>query len=482
MAKVDFGNGAIVELDDATLADPKAVAQIAHAVKYQHGADETSGANWQARSAMAGVETDADRLSALKQHYADAAKVGDEFYVKDAQGRSIRADEKGFSAKDLIDIAPMAGEALGSLGGAILGGGAGLPTGPGAIATGMAGSAAGAVAGKETSRAALRWLGGSEDTRSTGDRLRDAGETALWGAAGEGVGQVLGQGVKLARNALTPGAESQAIGAVADAIGLPASASTVADSRLARAAEDFAGRSRLGHPTMERASAAQNQALGRELDAMTDAQNGWRTGGGLAGRADVVEQAGKVSRELPVGQPLGLGANGWADQYNALAAGTAEDRRQFARTALQQLGGDAPDSFSAGAFLSNWQKADPRMKHALGNVEGVGKELNALLPVVRRVADLEKRTGKPLETPIGSVMGLLGMGGGYAAGGVLGAAGAALAPALVGKLLTNPKFVNWVARVPRNPGSMTRHLGRLSVMAQDDPDVRAFAGALGRGN
>ena len=49
-------------------------------------------------------------------------------------------------------------------------------------------------------------------------------------------------------------------------------------------------------------------------------------------------------------------------------------------------------------------------------------------------------------------------------------------PPLTQNFKINRKVMNWLARVPGNPGSMTRHLGRLSAMAQDDPDVRAFAG------
>ena len=66
------------------------------------------------------------------------------------------------------------------------------------------------------------------------------------------------------------------------------------------------------------------------------------------------------------------------------------------------------------------------------------------------------------------------------AGGVPGAIGAAVAPAMAARLLTSKRFVTWLSKTPTSPGALSRHLGRLAVMAEGDDDVRAFAGVLGR--
>ncbi len=65
------------------------------------------------------------------------------------------------------------------------------------------------------------------------------------------------------------------------------------------------------------------------------------------------------------------------------------------------------------------------------------------------------------------------------AGGPGAAVGAAIAPAVVARLMNSPTFVRWLSRVPRNPGAMTHHLARLGVMAEGDQDVGALVEALG---
>ena len=467
MANVQFGSTTI-DVPDALLKDPQALKKIASQVQFTQDRDETTGADAATRFAVGSASKPEDQLATLQARGYDAARIGEDLYYRDEAGKSRRVNPKGLDIGDLAGAAPEIAETAGSVLGGILGGGTGLATGPGAVATAMAGSAAGAVAGKE----GAQWLGrqffDTEDRRTGLERLADVGKTAALGAVGEGIGQVVGHGVKAARMALTPGAESQAVKATAEAIGLPPALSTVADSRVGRLAEDMAANSRLGRPGMERAVQQQNHALGQELDALTaTGDNGWRQAARLHVNPDVVEQSSRVSREIPVDEPLGPVSSGWHDIHNLLiGAGSPEQRRVFARQALQRLGGDAPESFNAGAFLQNWQKADPRMKHALGKVEGVGKELNALLPVVRRTANLQQRTGKALETPAGSIFQLLGIGGGFAAGGALGAGAAALAPAIVGKLLTPPRFVNWLTRIPKDPGAWSKHLAKLATITE----------------
>lgn len=481
MPNIQFGS-TTVDVPEELLSNPEALKNIAEQVKFTANQDTDTGAGWKERLAINSVEKPEDKVQALRSKGFDAAMTPQGVaFIDPKTNRPTLADEKGFSAKDLLDVVPEITEGIGATAGGILGGGLGLAAGPAAVGTAMLGSAAGGTAGRELAQGAMRYFTDTADTRSGLERLTDAGKTAMLNAGGELAGQALGQGVKAARMAFTPGAESQAVKATADAIGLRPTLSTVADSRVGRLVEDVAINSRLGRPGMERAVQQQNDALGQELNALTaTGDTGWRQAARLHVAPDVVEESSRVSREIPVGEPLGPVSGGWHDIHNQLiSASSPEQRRVFARQALQRLGGKAPESFNAGAFLQNWERADPRFKHALGSVEGVGKELNALLPLVRRTAELQSRSKKPLDTPAGSLLQLLGVGGGYVGGGALGAGAVALAPALVGKLLTSPRFVNWLSKVPSNPGALSRHLGRLAVMAQDDPDVSAFAGALG---
>ena len=432
MARVDFGNGAIVDIDDSTMADPKALANIANAVKFQHGADETTGADASLRFAVGSAAKPEDQLATLKAKGLDAGFVGNDLYYRDEQGKSRRVNPKGFDLGDVAGAAPEVAEAAGSTIGAIVGGAAGLPTGPGAIATGMAGSAAGAVAGKE----GAQWLGrqffGTQDTRSGLERLADVGTTAALGAAGEGAGQLLGQGVKLARTAFVPSAENRATTALFAQIGAPATAGQATESRVLRSLEDLAGGSRLGQKPLTEAVERQNQALGGAVDRLTTDRHGW-----------------------PLAQQAG------------------------ARVQLQQLGGGA-DGFDATTFLKNWKALDPRDKHKLNYVDGLGESLSNLTDAMAKTAALSQRAGKAATSPLGSMANILGMAGAGIAGGVPGAIGAAVAPAVAARLLTSKRFVNWLSKVPTSPGALSRHLGRLSVMAEGDDDVRAFGEALGR--
>ena len=265
------------------------------------------------------------------------------------------------------------------------------------------------------------------------DRLADAGTTAAWGAAGEGIGQALGQGVKLARNVLTPSVENRATTALFEQIGAPATAGQATESRVLRSLEDLAGGSRLGQRPLTEAVERQNQALGGAVDRLTTMP---KTGWPLAQQAE-------------------------------------------ARAQLQQLGGGA-DSFDATTFLHNWKALDPRDKYKLNYVDGLGESLSHLTEAMAKTAALSQRAGKAATSPLGSMANILGMAGAGIAGGVPGAIGAAVAPAVAARLLTSKNFVNWLSKVPTSPGALSRHLGRLAVMAQDDPDVSAFAGVLGR--
>jgi hypothetical protein len=87
-------------------------------------------------------------------------------------------------------------------------------------------------------------------------------------------------------------------------------------------------------------------------------------------------------------------------------------------------------------------------------------------------------------------LGLLGAGGGYAAGGASGAALGAVAASslkmgalnLSARVLTNPQFVAWLGRAPTTatPSQITAHVRQLSNLAIRQPAIRGEIGQLQR--
>lgn len=182
MPIVDF-SGTRVEVPDALLNDPAALGKIAEQVRFTTHLDTTTGADAATRAGLAGLEKPTDQVNFLRSKGFEAAQTPDgPAFINPKTGRPTLADEQGLSARDLIDLAPMGGELLGSTLGAI--GGAAVGNVPGA----MAGGGLGAVAGREAVQGALRTFTGATDTRSLGEHAQDVAYTGTVGALGEGVG------------------------------------------------------------------------------------------------------------------------------------------------------------------------------------------------------------------------------------------------------------------------------------------------------
>jgi hypothetical protein len=157
--------------------------------------DYTSGADGRLRSLMSFGETEQDREAIL------ASLVGEDGYVRDPSGqlaltekgqrergmepigKNLVIEDEGFSMRDISEFAGILPETVGSIGGALLGGG--LTFGVGSVA----GAAGGAAAGQAIEEALEQMLG--VQTQSLGEVAKDV---AIEGAIGAG-GELLGAAV-----------------------------------------------------------------------------------------------------------------------------------------------------------------------------------------------------------------------------------------------------------------------------------------------
>lgn len=146
------------------------------------------------RLEVGGLTTPEDRLTALKRHYADAMPVGeDNFVMTDEDGSLLVYNREGWmpSWGDVAEAVPEAGGILGSIGGAAAGGVLGTAASPGFgnLAGAIAGGGLGYGAGKGAVRDVVNWGFGNEDTRDTGEKVKDFAIDTAVGAAGEGLGR-----------------------------------------------------------------------------------------------------------------------------------------------------------------------------------------------------------------------------------------------------------------------------------------------------
>lgn len=176
-------------------------------------------------------------------------------------------------------------------------------------------------------------------------------------------------------------------------------------------------------------------------------------------------------------------------------AGTVLGRMGLSRAGAQNASGDA---FSVNTFLTNWNKMAPEAKTALfgGNrYKDLAPALDDLVAVVGSLKDAERlanssNTGRTLIafTQMSVLSGALGglgglLAGGDATSGGLGGAGSVIgtivAPRVAAKLITEPKFVRWLA----DQASQTSvRFGRLVGVMADEPGmqdaVQAYIEAL----
>jgi hypothetical protein len=146
----------------------------------------------------------------------------------------------------------------------------------------------------------------------------------------------------------------------------------------------------------------------------------------------------------------------------------------YALGLLEEMGsanpGASADDFSPSTFLTNWRRMSDASKNAVFSgtrYGGLKSELDNLAKVLgsERNLDLLRNTSGTTRTLIsallftGSTMSLTGdpRDAGYALVGSL------IAPRAAAKLLTNPRFVRWLADVPLGSGNLTMARGRGAI-------------------
>jgi hypothetical protein len=135
--------------------------------------------------------------------------------------------------------------------------------------------------------------------------------------------------------------------------------------------------------------------------------------------------------------------------------------------------------FSSSTFLTNWNNMSPQAKDVMfGSADG---ELRRSMNSVAKTAERIKQGAKVFENPSGSgpaiaATGLISGAGTAALTGNLGVAGAMLGTAaganLTARLMTNPKFVSWLAKTAsaRSPELARQSFLMLGKAMQGQPD------------
>lgn len=144
--------------------------------------------------------------------------------------------------------------------------------------------------------------------------------------------------------------------------------------------------------------------------------------------------------------------------------------------------GASGNLFSPATFLTNWSAMSPEAKAVLfggGRYATLRPQLDRLVRVASAIKDTSATRNTSNTARSIAVLGLLGAGGTLATGDIEGGAaaigGGILAPRVTAKLLTSPKFVNWLADTaskPANYNGWGATMGRLLAIAKGDPELR----------
>lgn len=174
--------------------------------------DRERGAPAIVRAYVGSVYNPDDRLATLQNFYPDAAPYGDDNFVftDPKTGQPTLFNPEGLDFGDVAGAGREISQLAFSAGGAFLGGTtgtvAGLPTGPGAVATGGYGASIGAgignVVGGELFDIGLNWIGNMRgdpyrvDRRNLAKRATDITIDFLGAGIGQRTGELIEQGTK----------------------------------------------------------------------------------------------------------------------------------------------------------------------------------------------------------------------------------------------------------------------------------------------
>ncbi|UYK67825.1 hypothetical protein NG831_06575 [Xanthomonas sacchari] len=172
------------------------------------------------------------------------------------------------------------------------------------------------------------------------------------------------------------------------------------------------------------------------------------------------------------------------DGQKAITA-AAIRRMGMANPGAQDAAGEA---FSAATFLTNWNKVSPEARRTLFDRYGPGfsADMDRIARVSERIKDGTRALTNPSGTARqGAAFGYWGgLGGALVTGQVgaaLGLAGAGAAANLGARLMTNPKWVKWLAKSTELPtAALPSQINVLKRIAKenDEPDIAEAANVL----
>ena len=145
----------------------------------------------------------------------------------------------------------------------------------------------------------------------------------------------------------------------------------------------------------------------------------------------------------------------------------------------------AADRFSASTFLTEWSKMSPQARSTLFDHKGpkFREDMNKISQVATNLRD----GSKVFANASGSSQGAAQIGTVAAlvtsamSGNLPAAAGIAATVAgtnLSARLMTNPKFVGWLAKQNRPISSLPGQIGVLANIGKDEPDIQEFIAQL----
>lgn len=160
-------------------------------------------------------------------------------------------------------------------------------------------------------------------------------------------------------------------------------------------------------------------------------------------------------------------------------------RMGLANPGAQDAAGEA---FSASTFLTNWNKASPEARRALFDRYGPGfsRDMDRIASVAERIRD----GGQAIANPSGTARqgAQFAYWGGLGGSLITGQVGAALGLGIGGvganlgaRLMTNPRWVKWLAKSTDLPvGALPAQINALKRIATEnsDPDIAEAAGLL----
>lgn len=187
-------------------------------------------------------------------------------------------------------------------------------------------------------------------------------------------------------------------------------------------------------------------------------------------------------------------SGGFARLKTVMSGMTPDERADMTATIIDRMGratpgrqGAAGDAYSADTFLTNWNKMSDKSKELLFSSPTARESMDRLA----RIAESIKESGRyanASNTSGGVVAQILAGGLGFAVGDVTGLAVPAASTYLTGRLMASPRFVNWLARAPKNmtPDAAKTYTGKLRGIAAAEPaiagDITRFSQFLNAAN